>query len=902
MSLAAGTRLGPYQVVAPLGVGGMGEVYKATDTRLGRTVAIKVLPEHLSADSDRRHRFEREAKAISALNHPHICTLYDIGSASSPQAATGQAVFYLVMEHLEGETLAQRLSRSALPIRQVVEIGAQIADALDAAHKQGVVHRDLKPGNVMLTSGGVKLLDFGLAKLAREQAADGASVEPTRTVQGALTDHGAAVGTVAYMSPEQATGEEVDARSDLFSLGVVLYEMVTRHQPFTGATAATTFDAILHKAPTSPVRLNPEVPADLERIIDKTLEKDRDLRYQTAADLRSDFNRLNRDSDSAHGTAIAGRAPSDLHRRAVTLLRPRWARWAAAVCMVGAVAVAVAFVMSGPRGALPEAVPRLANVVKLTSALGVEDYPSWSPSGRAMVYQSDQTGNWDIWVSQAGSQLATNRTEDSPSDDIRPSWSPDDRWIAFFSQRDGGGYYIMPCVGGKARRVGSWSAQDQFPTAAAWSPSDGRELVYARGQLVRPWLEIVTVATGESRRLSLLESPSNNAVVDLSWSPDGQWLTYTRALSDFSATSELWLTRVSDGDSFRLTDGTTRETSPTWSPNADAIYFVSTRGGASDLWRFRLRTNGRPAGPPQRVTAGLEVVRAVASSNGTRLALTKGRTVRNLFRSRLIEDRPATWLDVTQLTSEEADFEGIDVSADGRLVVASDRSGNWDVWTVPVNGGEMQQLTDDQSVDAGPRWRRGHSEVVFYSSRTGNREIWVLPQGGGALRQLTRAAVESWYPVWSPDGLRVAFRREDGVFIVPAEGGPEQRLIEDTLASGSPDWSPDGRWVLYTSTRDGARRVWRVPAAGGGAERLSDRVAASPRWSPKGDRVYFVSPEGAGQIWSLSVDSRQERPITALTGRRGRLGTYGLATDGHYLYFLWEESRADIWVADILQR
>jgi len=415
-------------------------------------------------------------------------------------------------------------------------------------------------------------------------------------------------------------------------------------------------------------------------------------------------------------------------------------------------------------------------------------------------------------------------------------------------------------------------------------------------------LEIVTVATGESRRLPIPESPRNNTVVDLIWSPDGQWLAYAGALSDFSATSELWLTHVSGRDNFRLTDGTTRETSPTWSPDGHAIYFVSTRGGASDLWRFSLNTNGRPAGHPQRVTAGLEVLRAVASSNGTRLALTKGRTVRNLFRSRLIEDRPATWLDVAQLTSEEADFEGIDVSADGRLIVASDRSGNWDLWTVPVNGGEMQQLTEDPSVDAGPRWRPHRSEVVFYSSRTGHREIWVLSQGGGASRQLTRTEVESWYPVWSPDGLRVAVRREGGVYTVPAEGGQAQCLIEDRLAAGLLDWSPDGRWVLYTSMRDGPRRLWRVPAAGGVAERLSARVAASPRWSPKGDRVYFVSPEGAGQIWSLSVDSRQERPITALTGRRGRLGTSGLATDGHYLYFLWEESRADIWVADIVQR
>jgi len=889
VSLAAGSRLGPYEITAPLGAGGMGEVYEARDTRLGRTVAIKVLPEHLNAEPERGHRFEREARAISALNHPHICTLYDIGQHAG--------VTYLVMEHVEGETLAQRLRRAALPIRQVIEIGAQIADALDAAHKHGIVHRDLKPGNVMLAPGGVKLLDFGLAKLVEDRPAEAASIEPTRTVKGSLTDRGAAVGTVAYMSPEQATGEEVDARSDLFSLGVVLYEMATRHQPFTGATSAAVFDTILHRVPTPPVRLNPDVPPDLERIIDKALEKDRDLRYQSAADLRGDLNRLKRDSDS--GAAIAGRAPSGLHGRTARFMRSRAVRWTAAGCSVVAVASVVAF-LTLRRGPPPvPAVPRLANAAKLTSALGVEDYPSWSPDGRAMVYQSDQSGNWDIWVTQVGSRQAINRTGDSAADDIRPTWSPDGQWIAFFSSREGGGYFVMPGVGGKARKVASWPPGDRYPTAPQWSP-DATQIVFAVNQPREPRLEILTLASGASRLFPLPKAIRNNAIVDLSWSPDGRWLAYARSLSDYAAMSELYLTRVSDGESFRLTDGTATETSPTWSPDSRTFWFVSDRGGSTDLWRFTPGPKGLPGGTSRQVTTGLEVVRAGASADGTRLAIAKGRTIRNVFRAPLLTDRPATWADTAQLTWDEAAYEMIDVSRGGRLVVASDRSGNWDIWALSVNGGEMEQLTTDPATDAGPRWKPDGRELVFYSTRTGHRELWILPVGGGPPRQLTQSEEESWYPAWSPDGLEVVAMRPSGLFVVPASGGQPRRLTNEW--PGAPDWSPDGRWVLDTGRRDGANQVRRIPVSGAPSEQLTKRAAACPRWSTDGKHIYFIGRgDAAAAIWALSVDSRQERPITALTGRRGRLSPYGLATDGRDVFFLWEEPRGDIWVADIIQ-
>src|SRR5450755_2709113 len=296
MALPAGTKLGPYEILAPLGAGGMGEVYRASDTRLGRTVAIKILPTRLAENPDARQRFQREAKAISSLQHPNICTLYDIGSENS--------VDFLVMEYLEGETLQDRLLRGLLPLEQVTRYAMEIADALDAAHRKGFVHRDLKPSNVFLTRHGeAKVLDFGLVKLEEEASTDQSTISNPAN----LTSPGTAIGTVAYMSPEQARGDELDARTDIFSFGVVLYEMTTGKPAFSGKTSALIFKAILDQTPASPSQLNPAFPPRLEEIIFKALEKARDVRYQSAADICADLKRLRRDTESAGG-AITGRA------------------------------------------------------------------------------------------------------------------------------------------------------------------------------------------------------------------------------------------------------------------------------------------------------------------------------------------------------------------------------------------------------------------------------------------------------------------------------------------------------------------------------------------------------------------------------------------------------------------
>src|SRR3990172_915420 len=476
-----GRELAHYRIVEKLGEGGMGEVYLAEDTKLDRKVALKVLPPEM-ASFERRARFEREAKAIAALNHPNIVHVYSVEEEGG--------VSFLTMELVRGKTLAELLPAGGFPLVRFLEIAIPLSDAVASAHARGITHRDLKPENVLESDEGrVKVLDFGLAKMKPGFGFSG-SGSPSELPTG--TEEGRIVGTVAYMSPEQAEGKSVDARSDIFSLGILLYEMATGVRPFRGESATAVLSAIIKDTPVSVTDLRHSIPRDLAKIVRRCLAKEPVRRFQTAIDLRNELEECKSEVDS--GEAL---------QPAVTISPKASMVWwlAAAVGILAAVVGVTSMFLreDSPRST----VPWLANPVQLTFALGVEDFPPWSPDGRTLSYTAtaidqETADRGDIWVTQSGKSQPVNRTADHPGGDCCPSWSPDGSEIAFWSAREGGGYFIMSALGGPARRVLAFAGE--VNSAPQWSFS-GEELAAIVVDAESHFVEIVNLRTQESRRL-----------------------------------------------------------------------------------------------------------------------------------------------------------------------------------------------------------------------------------------------------------------------------------------------------------------------------------------------------------------------------------------------------------------
>ena len=886
-----GRQLGAYRIVSLLGAGGMGEVYRAHDAKLGRDVAIKVLPAAYAADPDRLARFEREARLLAALNHPHIAAIYGFEESDD--------VHGLVLELVEGPTLADRLSgpggTEAPPIRveEALILARQIAEALEAAHARGIIHRDLKPANVKVTPGGtVKVLDFGLAKVWAADLA-GTELSHAATIANMGTREGVIVGTAAYMSPEQARGKPLDRRTDVWAFGCVLFEMLTGRAAFAGETFSDTLARILEREPDWSA-VPASTPARIRDLLRRCLQKDPDKRLRDLADARADIDA------SLASPFKTLRAMAEATRWSLSRPVARWAVAGLSVAMAGLVVYRVS------DDAIP--VPQLVDPVQVTSAVGVEDHPTWSPDNRTLAYESNETGNWDIRLAQVGGGQAVNRTADHAGDDRYASWSPDGRQIAFWSDRDGGGYYVMPALGGVPTRLIATPGTSQFyHSAPEWS-ADGTQLAGTAytivGSRFQQSVEIVSIVTRESRRMSL--PGTAEARLDLSWSRDGRYLAYVEAGQQQSEIAQLRVMRLSDGASVIITDARTNVRRPRWSADGRYLFYVCNCVGPTDLWRRQIADDGSPVGEPERVTTGLEVRDVAFSLDGSRLAYSKGRWVSNVWRVPILEDRAATWADAEQITFDQAYVEFLDVSPDGqRLAYSSDRTGNQDLWIMPI-GGEPVQLTVDPAPDWSPGWSPDGRELAFYSYRTGDREIWKMPATGGVATQLTVSKGLDAGSDWSPDGREIAFRSErtgdSEVWVIRADGTGSRQITKHPASDGLTSWSPDGLWLAFGSNRTGRNQIWRVSSQGGEPELLTRGSARSARWSRDGNYIYFGGDgETAGNLWRLSLRDRSERAVTNLVGKRGTLGVMPPSTDGKYLYFPWRDDLGDIWVMDLVQ-
>jgi len=871
-----GRTLAHYKIQEKIGSGGMGDVYLAEDTKLDRKVALKVLPPELADDEERRARFQREAKAIAALDHPNIVQVFSVEDA--------EGTHFITMQLVHGKTLTELLPKNGFTLSKFFEIAIPLADGVAAAHREGIAHRDLKPDNIMLSDDGrVKVLDFGLAKSATGLvASDAESAAPTE----AKTAEGVIVGTLQYMSPEQAQGKAVDERSDIFSLGVVLYEMLTGRRPFRGENPTEILSSIIKDSPKSTSELEPSIPRDLSKLVRRCLAKHPDRRLQSALDLRNELEETKQDVDS--GVAFADVQPRRLRTSRRMLLL------AGALIAIAAVASFIWFAKSRePSG------PRLSNAVLVTSGGGVEDWPTWSPDGGRIAYHSDQDGNPDIWVTQVSGGPPVNLTSDNELWDLRPAWSPDGSLIAFASlARDGAGCYVQSALGGDTPRLVVPGGN-----VPVWSP-DGKELAcVAYDETRRRVLRIVDIDLSEARDVELPGRSSNRP--EASWSPGGRYVAYVDSASARAEVTRLHVVRLADGAVSSLTDGLANDRHPQWSEDGRTLFFVSNRGGAMDLWRQPLTDGWKPSGAPSAMTSGVGMRSARFSPDGSKLAYSRGAQVANIWRVPILEDDLATWGEAEQLTFDAAFIEFIDVSADGRrLVFSSDRAGNQDLWLMSLDGRETRQLTTDPTPDWAPLFSPDEQSIAYYAYRSGNRDVWVKPVAGGPARQVTVHESSDMRPTWSPDGTQLAFYSSrsgtNTAWVIPAEGGAARQLME--RSSNFPLWSADGSSTFVSVVVDGRRDIWRVPAQGGESEGVIENTRELTIRSRDGRGLYFSRRDEDGfHVWHLSLPDRSEQRMTALIGKRGRIGPYGLASDDEYLYFTWEEDVGDIWVMDVAQ-
>jgi Tol biopolymer transport system component/serine/threonine protein kinase len=872
------TFAGRYQIIEELGKGGMGRVYKAHDTKIREKIALKLIKPEIVKDRKTIERFSNELKLARKIRHKNICQMFDLGEE--------KGTHFITMEYISGEDLKNMIRMSGrLALGTTISIAKQVCEGLAEAHKMGIIHRDLKPSNIMIDrEGDVRIMDFGIAHSLETKGMTGAGVM---------------IGTPEYMSPEQVEGKEIDQRSDVYSLGVILYELVNVQVPFEGDTPFTV--VIKHKSemPKNPKELNAQIPDDLNRMILKCLEKDKENRYRSAGEVRSEIESIEKGIPTTE-RIVPKKKP--LTSKEITIKFGMRKLFVPLLAFVALLVAAGYFLFRGSREPLKIEISRTHQI---THASGLEIDPALSPDGKMIAYAAGPEGQMRLFIRQIAGGRTIALTEEYPGHHRCPQWSPDGTRIAFQSD---GAVYVVPALGGIPKQLVEPSPIEWEGRALAWSP-DSKQIAYSEENAVFA----VQIEGGETRMIAEAYEPHS-----LSWSPDGRHIAFTSGNISFVfgrpyigniAPCSIWTVSPIKGDPIQVTDKKSLNVSPVWTPDCRNLLFVSNRGGSRDVYQLPLDKTAAPIGPPIRLTTGLDAHSISISSDGSELAYSVFTYNANIWSIRIPDKDVISISEAQPVTEGNQAIEGIDVSLDGQwLVFDSNRSGNQDIYKTPVAGGELEQLTTHPSDDFLPSWSPDGDEIAFYSFRTGNRDIHLMTAEGGSIQQLTDDPAQERYPDWSPDGRQLVFYSDktgrQELYIISrndkdAAWGPPRQLTFDGSFYGK--WSPDGRFIAYVFFGN----LLIIPPEGSDpcvlVKKADPSVLPNPRfpaWSSDGQTVYYkaVDAEERASFWSIPVSGGTPKLLVRFDDPTRKSVRPEFAADGSRFFFTLTENKSDLWV------
>lgn len=870
-----GQKIGHYQIHQKLGAGGMGEVYLADDTELSRKVALKVLPLQFSQDTERRKRFKKEAYVVSSLNHPNIITIYGIETTADFN--------FIATELIEGQTLRQLIDKKTFGWQETIEIIVQITNALESAHAVGVIHRDIKPANIMIRQDGiVKVLDFGLAKFSKHGGNSGEFETRDHTLPNAV------MGTINYMSPEQALGEKVDFRTDIFSLGVVFYEILSGVKPFDGISDAAIYNAIINHHPQSLSKLNPQIPLALDRIVTRTITKKREDRYQTAAELISDLQKFKENPKSK----LLAENFADKHKS-------KFAKFAVTIIILGLMASGIYF-LSLNRLTNHTAPNTNFTYTQLTSQNGEELFPNLSLDGKSFIYSNRESGNWDIYLKQIDGSAEINLTKNSVADDKQAVFSPDGKYIAFRSERDGGGIFIMDSDGENVKKLTNVGF---YPN---WSP-DGKEIVFGIDDFSEPGSrttipsQLWRINVETSQKFLITEQDG----VQPNWSPNGKRIAFWGGNS--GGQRDIWTISVNGGEPLAVTSDAAIDWNPVWSSDGKYLYFVSNRSGSMNLWRVVIDENsGKVLSDPEPITTPSNYSQFFNFARDEK-SFVYVQTVNysNIFKIDFNGQTETVGKTSVEITKGSKVTTNPAISADNQFLIF-DAIGDKqeDIFIAKADGSEMKQLTNDVYKDRAPFWSPDGKRIAFFRDETGKYEGYIMNSDGSERKLVTKFPADSWaqLPIWSPDGKRLIFNTRNGypaIFdpdkdaenqspqYLPAEDDPKRWFMAYS-------WSPDGKKIIgygrniekplpYLMTFDFAANKYEL---------VSD-FGTRPVWLSDSRRAIFYSRSKL-----YLIDTQTKRTKELLSVAPDQIQSISISKDNRSIYFSVQKSESDIWMAN----